>query len=140
MCSHRWLKTIEEFEVNKSDEFLNYRDNIPDFARHALNNLARRIRHLNSQISDIFFLDLPARMARTLILLADQHGRETSDGVVIDLTLTQTDLAEMTGAARVSINKAIGRFRQANWVLIQGREVTVSYRDAFENLIRTSSG
>ena len=132
------MKTIEEFEVNKSDEFLNYRDINPAFARHMLNNQARRIRHLNSQISDIFFLDFPARPARTLKLLPDQHGRETPDGVVIDLALTQTDLAEMTVATRVSINKAIGRFRRANWVLIQGREVTVSYRDALENLIRTS--
>ncbi len=122
------------------DEFLSYLDNNPAFARHVLNILARRIRHLNSQISDIFFLDLPARLARTLILLADQHGRETPDGIVIELALTQTDLAEMTGATRVSINKAIGRFRRANWVHIQGREVTVLDREALENLIRISGG
>ena len=88
----------------------------------------------------IFFLDLPARLARTLVLLADQHGRKTADGTTIELALTQTDLAEMTGATRVSINKAIGRFRRANWVRIQGREVTVLNRQALENLIRISGG
>ena len=122
------------------DEFLNYLDNNPAFARHVLNVLSRRIRHLNNQISDIFFLDLPARLARTLVLLADQHGRKTADGTTIELALTQTDLAEMTGATRVSINKAIGRFRRANWVRIQGREVTVLNRQALENLIRISGG
>ena len=121
-------------------EFLNFLDNNPAFARHVLNVLAKRIRHLNSQISDIFFLDLPARLARTLLLLADQHGHETTDGVTIDLSLTQTDMAEMTGATRVSVNKAIGRFRRANWVRVDGREVTIVDRTALENLIRISGG
>ena len=122
------------------DEFLDFLDSNPAFARHVLNVLARRIRHLNNQISDIFFLDLPARLARTLLLLADQHGRSSSDGVTIELSLTQTDLAEMTGATRVSINKAIGRFRRAGWVSVEGREVTIIDQPALENLIRISGG
>ena len=122
------------------DDFLSYLDNNPAFARHVLNTLAKRIRHLNKQISDIFFLDLPARLARTLLLLADQHGRQTNGAVAIDLSLTQTDLAEMTGATRVSINKALGRFRRANWVLVKGRQLTILDRAALENLIQISGG
>ncbi len=122
------------------DDFLSYLDNNPAFARHVLNTLAKRIRHLNKQISDIFFLDLPARLARTLLLLAEQHGRQTNGAVTIDLSLTQTDLAEMTGATRVSINKALGRFRRADWVLVKGRQLTILDRAALENLIQISGG
>lgn len=122
------------------DEFLGFIDNNPAFSRQVLNVLARRIRHLNNQISDIFFLDLPARLARTLLHLADQHGKPTEEGTVIDISLTQTDLAEMTGATRVSINKALGRFRRENWVNVEGRTVTVLDPDALENLIHISGG
>jgi CRP-like cAMP-binding protein len=122
------------------DEFLNFLDNNPLFARHVLHILAVRIRHLNSQISDIFFLDLPARLARTLLFLAEQHGKQTKDGVTIQLSLTQTDLAEMTGATRVSINKALGRFRRANWVMVKGRQLTIVDQDALEHLILISGG
>jgi CRP/FNR family cyclic AMP-dependent transcriptional regulator len=122
------------------DEFLGFIDRNPAFARQVLNVLARRIRHLNNQISDIFFLDLPARLARTLLHLADQHGKQTAEGTVIDISLTQTDLAEMTGATRVSINKALGRFRRENWVKVEGRTVTVLDADALENLILISGG
>jgi CRP/FNR family cyclic AMP-dependent transcriptional regulator len=122
------------------DEFLEYIDSNPAFARHVLNVLARRIRHLNNQISDIFFLDLPARLARILLLLADQHGLPTPGGTAIDLSLTQTDLAEMTGATRVSINKALGRFRRAGWVRVEGRQLTILNRRALENLIQISGG
>lgn len=122
------------------DEFLNFMDHNPVFAHHVLTVLARRIRHLNKQISDIFFLDLPARLARTLLHLADQHGRRTPKGEMIELQLTQTDLAEMTGATRVSINKALGRFRRARWVEVSGRRVTILDRQALESLIQLSGG
>ncbi len=122
------------------DEFLNFLEGNSAFARHVLNILARRIGHLNEQISDIFFLDLPARLARTLLLLAEQHGHRGKQGFIIDLSLTQTVLAEMTGATRVSINKALGRFRRANWVLVEGRQLTILDRGALQSLIEISGG
>jgi CRP/FNR family transcriptional regulator/CRP/FNR family cyclic AMP-dependent transcriptional regulator len=112
----------------------------PDFAMHVLQSMAHNIRRLNSQLSDIFFLDLPGRLARTLLRLADQHGRPVEDGILITLSLTQTDLAEMTGATRVSINKALGRFRRAGWVGANGRHFTILDREALENLIQISGG
>ena len=135
-------ETIESTETLTlhRDDFLQYIDSNPAFSRHVLHILAKRIRHLNKQVSDIFFLDLPARLARTLLLLADQHGEATSEGVKITISLTQTDLAEMTGATRVSINKALGRFRRAGWVLVEGRRLTVIDAAALERLIQISGG
>jgi CRP-like cAMP-binding protein len=122
------------------DEFNKFLENNPRFAREVLTVLARRIRHLNSQISDIFFLDVPARLARLLLLLAEQHGRKSPEGIAIGLTLTQTDLAEMTGATRVSINKALGRFRRAAWVKMDGRQVTILDPGALRRMIQVSGG
>ena len=112
----------------------------PEFALHVLKTLARHIRRLNTQLADIFFLDLPGRLARTLLHLAEQYGRHTTDGTIIDLSLTQTDLAEMTGATRVSVNKALGRFRRAGWIRVLGRQVTIVDRPALEGLIEVSGG
>jgi CRP/FNR family transcriptional regulator/CRP/FNR family cyclic AMP-dependent transcriptional regulator len=122
------------------DSFTRFLTSNPTFAHHVLYTLSKRIRHLNSQLSDIFFLDLSGRLARTLLTLADQHGKETDQGTLIDLSLTQTDLAEMTGATRVSINKALGRFRRANWVKVKGRYLTVVDRKALENIINPLAG
>jgi CRP-like cAMP-binding protein len=135
-------ETIEPTETLTlhRDEFLDYIDSNPAFSRHVLHILAKRIRHLNKQVSDIFFLDLPARLARTILLLSDQHGEPVADGVLITISLTQTDLAEMTGATRVSINKALGRFRRAGWVRVEGRHLTVIDRPALEHLIQVSGG
>ncbi len=122
------------------DDFLRYISNNPEFSQHVLQTMAHHIRRLNNQISDIFFLDLPGRLARTLLQLAEQHGRVTAEGILIDLSLTQTDLAEMTGATRVSVNKALGRFRRAKWVRTQGRRFIILDQDALQNLIQISGG
>jgi CRP/FNR family cyclic AMP-dependent transcriptional regulator len=122
------------------EEFMQFIRQNPDFSLHVLNTLAQHIRRLNSQLADVFFLDLPARLARTLLNLAEQHGRDSEAGILIDLTLTQTDLAEMTGATRVSINKSLGRFRREKWVQTKGRRFTILNREALQNLIQISSG
>lgn len=122
------------------DDFLRYISHNPEFSQHVLQTMAQHIRRLNNQISDIFFLDLPGRLARMLLQLAEQHGRVTAEGILIDLSLTQTDLAEMTGATRVSVNKALGRFRRAKWVKTQGRRFTILDQEALQNLIQISGG
>lgn len=122
------------------EDFIRYIRNNPDFSLHVLQTMAHHIRRLNNQISDIFFLDLPGRLARTLLQLAEQHGRPSDNGLVIELSLTQTDLAEMTGATRVSVNKALGRFRRAKWIKTQGRRFTILDQEALVNLIQISGG
>lgn len=133
------IEPTDTLTLHRTD-FRRFIHNNPDFSMHVLQSMARNIRRLNSQLSDIFFLDLPGRLARTLLRLADEHGYPSDDGIVIDLALTQTDLAEMTGATRVSINKSLGRFRREGWVKSKGRRLTIMDRDALENLILISGG
>jgi CRP/FNR family transcriptional regulator, cyclic AMP receptor protein len=122
------------------DDFRRFIHSNPDFAMQVLQTMARHIRRLNSQLSDIFFLDLPGRLARTLLRLAEKHGQPVEEGILIDLALTQTDLAEMIGATRVSINKTLGRFRRAGWIKAKGRRFTILDSAALENLIQISGG
>jgi CRP-like cAMP-binding protein len=120
-------------------EFMHFIESNPAFARHVLYVLARRIRNMNSQISDIFFLDLSGRVARMLLNLATQYGVEVADGIQIDIPLTQTDLSEMTGATRVSINKTLGRFRRSGWLRVKGRTFTILNRPALMEMIQLST-
>lgn len=133
------LEATDTLTLHRED-FIRFLRHNPDLSLHILRTLTKRIRNLNNQISDIFFLDLPARLARVLLNLAEQHGVSSSEGIRIDLSLTQTDLAEMTGATRVSINKALGRFRREKWIAIRGRKFTILDEKAMQNLIQISGG
>lgn len=133
------IERTETWTLHRND-FINYLSNNQEFTLHVLHTMAQNIRRMNMQLSDVFFLDLPARLARKLLTLARLHGHETPDGILIDLSLTQTDLAEMTGATRVSINKALGRFRRAGWVDVKSRYFTILDRDALFEVIRVAGG
>ena len=122
------------------DDFINHISQNPEFAYQVMRTLAKRIRHLNDQLSDVFFLDLNGRLARTLLNLAENHGRPISEGTLIDIALTQTDLAEMTGATRVSVNKTLGRFRKARWVRVRGKHLILLDPNALRNLIQLAGG
>jgi CRP/FNR family cyclic AMP-dependent transcriptional regulator len=76
---------------------------------HLMHNLARilssRLRLATAQIRALAQLDVRGRLARQLIALADDCGQPLRSGVLIPLRVTQSDLAGMIGASRVSINQ-----------------------------------
>lgn len=133
------LEYAQVYTLHRS-EFIRYLRNKPEIAIKMLSTLAKYIRSMNEQLSDVFFLDLPGRLARKMLQLAADHGEDVDDGILIPLSLTQTDLAEMTGATRVSVNKALRRFRKAGWVSVTGRRITIHDPQALRDLIHFSGG
>ena len=77
---------------------------VADSMLRALGDLARRI---TEQASDLVFLDLAGRVAKCLVHLADRDGREDGDVTILELPLTQTELAEMVGGSRQSVNQIL---------------------------------
>jgi CRP-like cAMP-binding protein len=66
-------------------------------------------------------LELSRRVARQLQRLADHFGRQTSSGVLIDIALSQADLASMLGASRQRVNGALRRMHDQG-ILQQGTQ------------------
>jgi CRP/FNR family cyclic AMP-dependent transcriptional regulator len=79
------------------------------------------VRRLTDQTADHVFLDLAGRVAKTLVRLA---GDTTAPLVTIELN--QTQLAEMAGGSRQSINQALGTFAQRGWLHTEGRRIVVT--------------
>jgi CRP/FNR family transcriptional regulator/CRP/FNR family cyclic AMP-dependent transcriptional regulator len=78
--------------------------------------LGQRIRATDELLQDAAFLDIPARLAKRLLDLAEQHGEETPQGVRINLRLTQQDLASMIGARRENVNRALAYYQTRGWL------------------------
>jgi CRP/FNR family transcriptional regulator, cyclic AMP receptor protein len=74
--------------------------------------LSHRLRFANEQIQALCTLDVPGRVARQILALADRYGTPEADGGVrIALRLTQSDLAELVGASRERVNQVIVDFK-----------------------------
>jgi CRP-like cAMP-binding protein len=76
----------------------------------------RRLRLANEQIQALSTLDVRGRVARQLLAFAQQYGRQSDDGVLIPLRLTQTDLAALVGASRERVNQVIVDFKESGYI------------------------
>lgn len=113
------VTTLEysQFLVMESDCFCRHLQTIPQFACNVMRQQAHRLRRFSAYTQVLASLDIPSRLAWQLRLLAHEHGKCLSDGTIeINIRLTQSDLACLTGASRESINKVMTQWKSKGWV------------------------
>src|SRR5699024_7006581 len=82
----------------------------PAVARAMLNQLAGRLRRTNEVVGDLVFSDVPGRVSKAFLDLATRFGRRADDGIHVNHDLTQEELAQLVGASRETVNKALADF------------------------------
>jgi CRP/FNR family transcriptional regulator, cyclic AMP receptor protein len=100
-------------------------NNRPEIAEQLLRVLARRLRRTNDALADLIFTDVPGRVAKNLLQMAGRFG--TRDGGVLRVThdLTQEELAQLVGASRETVNKALADFASRAWLRLDGKSVII---------------
>jgi CRP-like cAMP-binding protein len=101
-------------------------NNRPEIAEQLLRVLARRLRRTNDALADLIFTDVPGRVAKTLLQMAGRFG--TRDGGVLRVNhdLTQEEMAQLVGASRETVNKALADFAHRGWIRLEGKSVLIS--------------
>jgi CRP-like cAMP-binding protein len=74
--------------------------------------LGAQVRQLTEQQTDFVFLDLPGRVAKTLLRLSEGTTPLTAE-------LNQTTLAQIVGGARQSVNEAVVQFVRRGWLHVE---------------------
>lgn len=97
----------------------------PEVAEALLQALAQRLRRTNDQMADLVFSDVPGRVAKTLLDLGDKFGRPLPDGVHVTHDMTQEELAQLVGASRETVNKALADFAARGWIRLESRSVVL---------------
>jgi CRP/FNR family transcriptional regulator len=102
------------------DDFLTFLETHPGAVRVVLDALAKTIRRLSDRVEDLIFLDVPSRVAKYLLDLAQADGDQT-----LELTLTQDELAAFIGASRVSVNRVLGDLERREIIEIRRRHIVI---------------
>jgi CRP/FNR family transcriptional regulator/CRP/FNR family cyclic AMP-dependent transcriptional regulator len=118
------LEPVEALALYR-DDFLSLIERRPSVALAVMGGLASLVRRLSEQVQDLTTLDVPGRLAKKLLQLAEQHGQPKADGVRIPLRLTQQELAQMVGVTRVSINKQLGWFQECGMLTHDREGITI---------------
>ncbi|MCK9795200.1 Crp/Fnr family transcriptional regulator [Isoptericola sp. 4D.3] len=108
----------------------------PSVATTLLGALARRLRRTNETLADLVFSDVPGRVAKALLDLSARFGEPNDDGIRVAHDLTQEELAQLVGASRETVNKALADFATRGWVRREGRAVVLLDIDRLERRAR----
>lgn len=107
------------------EAFRSHMRRTPQFGLNFMQELSMRVRYNTVQMDSFASLGVPQRLARKLMELAQNYGQVHQNGVYINMTLTQTDLASLIGATRESINKSLRDFRRRCWIEVDQGHITI---------------
>ena len=98
----------------------------PDVPAQLLRMLARRLRRTNNSLADLIFTDVPGRVAKSLLQLANRFGVQEGSALRVNHDLTQEEIAQLVGASRETVNKALAEFAHRGWIRLEGKSVLIS--------------
>jgi len=104
------LEPTEALCISHTD-FRRFVVGAPDILWKVLESLTARMRRHNSEIIELSFRDVPYRMLRVLVQLAEKHGQPNADGLVIPLSLTPAALSGMVGSNVERVSRLLHRFQ-----------------------------
>ncbi|MGH7663089.1 MAG: Crp/Fnr family transcriptional regulator [Gemmatimonadaceae bacterium] len=113
--------------VLRRDDFRRRVDANPRVAWAMLLEMSRRLRRADEKIGGLVLLDVPGRIARLLLDLATESG-----GEAIDRALTHQTIAQMIGASRETVSRAMREFQDSNWIAVERRRIRIADRSSLE--------
>jgi CRP/FNR family cyclic AMP-dependent transcriptional regulator len=117
--------------------FLDALQSMTQLTYNLVRQLSSRLRLANQNIQALSTLDVAGRVARQILVFADQYGRQDSTGIRIPVPLTQSDIAEMVGATRERVNHAMVAFKNAGSLSVDPHHrITIHDRDALAERCR----
>ncbi len=118
------MEQTEALALNRED-FLDFVRETPESALAMLSVLSGRLRRADTIIADAAFLDLPTRVAKKLLELAEDFGNKIGDAIEIDIRLRQQDFASMVSATRESVNRSLALLEEEGLIKIDRQKITV---------------
>jgi CRP/FNR family transcriptional regulator, cyclic AMP receptor protein len=97
----------------------------PEIAEQLLRVLARRLRRTNNNLADLIFTDVPGRVAKQMLQLVQRFGSQEGDALRVTHDLTQEEIAQLVGASRETVNKALADFAQRGWIRVEGKSILI---------------
>lgn len=97
----------------------------PEIALAGLKLLAGRLRRCAELVEALSLREVDQRLARWLLTEARARGKRTSDGLELDLVLTNQQIAARIGSVREVVSRALTRLQQNGLISVEGRRVVI---------------
>lgn len=133
-----YAETLEDSRIYQigREAFHNFVRENPEFGLRLIQIIGVRLKQAQARIEDLVFRQVPSRVARLLLTLAETHGKVTPSGIRVEFPLTHQEIADMVGSSRVTVTQILNKFRSSHWIEIESKRVTIHNLDALEDMVR----
>ena len=107
----------------RRDDFNRCLREMPEIATGLLREMCRRLRQADSKIGSLVLLDVPGRVARLLLEMADRN-----DGVNITQKLTHHIIAQIIGSSRETVSRTMRDFMAQNLIEVSRKTMKIPDR------------
>ena len=129
---------VEVLVFSKKD-FLEILQNYPSVHLALSREFCRRLRLLNHRLSSVS-LPASARIARSIIVIANEHGKMTKEGLLLP-KLTQGEIGKMSDSPRETVNRAFSELKDAGLIIpTESKQVLIPSIEKLEDWIKTRTG
>jgi CRP-like cAMP-binding protein len=112
---------------------------VPTLAVNAMRILAEQLQQIQERFRQATTEPVEKRLAHTLIRLAAQAGKQIEEGILIDLTLTRQDLAEMSGTTLYTASRMLSRWEEQGIVIASRERVVIRDLDGLAHIAEETS-
>lgn len=106
----------------------------PELGFQITKMMGQRVQRFQSRVEELLCKSAHARLAHALLELADGHGVSDTEGVLIPLRLSQTDLGRLVGLRRETINGILQEWREQGLVEADRRAIRLRNSDALKRI------
>jgi CRP-like cAMP-binding protein len=108
----------------------------PNLAVNTMQSLGARLQDSQKRIHGLSTLQVEQRIAVAVLQLAQQAGKKTDGGLLIDFPLSRQDLAEMTGATLHTVSRTLSAWDERGIVESGRQRVVVRDMEGLQALAR----
>jgi CRP-like cAMP-binding protein len=114
----------------------------PEVVAQTTSLLTSRLRSVNQMLGDLAFLDVPTRMAKQLLELAQAYADDNGQNgpqnepqnTPIEVPMGQDQLARLVGASRETISRALNSYRRLGILSTSHLRITILDLEALERM------
>lgn len=97
----------------------------PAFGANTYKTVGSRLQEAHTRVVEMSTAQVEQRVAHTLLRLANQTGKKTAEGVLIDFPISRQDIAEMTGTTLHTVSRLLSAWEAKGLVRSGRQKVTV---------------
>jgi CRP/FNR family cyclic AMP-dependent transcriptional regulator len=120
--------------------FLDVVGSRPAVVLEVTRQIGQRLKRIESRVENLVFRDVRSRIAHMLLELAEDFGRPRDSHLVLDLELTQSELATLVGSARQTINATLKDLETEGLIGREGRRIILFKPQELERIARSTLG